>query len=174
MQETLNVQIERCDVNYLQSKCVEIAREVSEFLAYSVGSYVINFDIDFTLKGTHAGAFYYKRNLIRINESLLSKNPEVILGHTVPHEVCHAAAYHYKKHVKHGLPWKNMMMMLGLAPTVCHNLAAEYAGGNYAIFECDQCHEEIPFSKRRFNTGKTYYHIKDNGLLKLKKQLRFD
>lgn len=86
-------------------------------------------EVRYNIRNTNGGEAWIGKNLIRLNLTLLVENQEEFLARTVPHEVAHLVAHfvydakpHNGKKVRpHGSEWREVMGVLGLAPSVKHN-----------------------------------------------------
>lgn len=89
--------------------------------------------IHYDIVGTKAGVARYATMSIHLNTKLLLENEEEMIFDTVPHEVCHLAAYYKHFHVDknpgvpkaHGAAWKLMMWVAGVPARRTHDMDVE-------------------------------------------------
>lgn len=84
------------------------------------------------LKTTAGRAFYLLRK-VDLSTELFTEYTDDFVQDTIPHEVCHQAAWDLWEHHGHGKPWKTAMLSIGINPQRCHSLvntlwAAKKAG----------------------------------------------
>lgn len=92
---------------------------------------IYNFDMKipkfyWDVNGTTAGLAKSKTMSVHFNLKLAKSNWEEFIQNTIPHEVCHIAAWQWAKFFKkpvpkpHGACWKLMMREVGCKPTRTH------------------------------------------------------
>lgn len=84
------------------------------------------------LKTTAGRAFYWLRK-VDLSTELFAEYPDNFVQNTIPHEVCHQAAWDLWEHHGHGSPWKTAMLSIGINPQRLHHMqntlwAAKKAG----------------------------------------------
>ena len=77
--------------------------------------------------GKTAGKAYLFVNRIELNPDFFKTERENMLNRTLPHELCHLAAWHLYLDNGHGRYWKYCMQLLGLKPNRCHTYDATHA-----------------------------------------------
>lgn len=123
-------------------KILEVHKKLEDIYKFKIPSVPILF----TKKGSVAGAFILKRDgsmLINFNMAMLLKHTEHFVDNVVPHEYCHYVVYLIasenpkilKKMKAHGDEWKQMMKMIGVEPTRCHNY--DVPKKNYYLYQCE-------------------------------------
>lgn len=81
--------------------------------------------------GRTAGLAYCSKGLVVLNPDFFIDHADDMIHNTIPHEVCHIAAYYYYTTLRrikikgHGPEWKSLMRMVGLSPDRCHNYSME-------------------------------------------------
>ena len=77
-----------------------------------------------TTLGLCAGLAYCSESRIVLNEALFLKNQDEFFNETIPHEVAHILQYvlYPKEKLSHGRRWKEIMIKLGLKPSVYHHM----------------------------------------------------
>lgn len=71
---------------------------------------------------TTAGRSFYTHRKIDLSTSLFAEHPFNFVGDTIPHEVCHQAAWDLFSERGHGEPWKRVMIAVGVGPSRCHQM----------------------------------------------------
>lgn len=71
---------------------------------------------------TTAGRSFYTHRKIDLSTSLFAEHPFDFVADTIPHEVCHQAAWDLFSHHGHGEPWQRVMLSLGIQPSRCHQM----------------------------------------------------
>lgn len=71
---------------------------------------------------TTAGRSFYTQRKIDLSTQLFAEYPFHFVQDTIPHEVCHQAAWDLFSHHGHGEPWKRVMLSLGIQPQRCHQM----------------------------------------------------
>ena len=69
---------------------------------------------------TTAGRSFYTLRKIDLSASLFEEYPDIFIGDTIPHEVCHQVAWDIFQQGGHGEDWKRVMVAYGINPTRCH------------------------------------------------------
>lgn len=90
--------------------------------------------VRFDLKGLAAGQAHTqprglrrRRDVIRLNPTLLARHPREMLEETVPHEVAHLVIgrRYGRRAAPHGPEWRSLMAAFGVPARACHTLRAE-------------------------------------------------
>ena len=71
---------------------------------------------------TTAGRIFYTQRKIDLSSSLFAEHPFNFVSDTIPHEVCHQAAWDLFSHHGHGEPWQRVMIAIGVQPSRCHHM----------------------------------------------------
>ena len=71
---------------------------------------------------TTAGRSFYELRKIDLSSGLFAEHVDDFVQDTIPHEVCHQAAWDLWEHHGHGEPWRRVMLALGIQPARCHSL----------------------------------------------------
>jgi SprT protein len=71
---------------------------------------------------TTAGRSFYTHRKIDLSTSLFAEHPFNFVGDTIPHEVCHQAAWDLFQEKGHGEPWRRVMIAIGVQPSRCHQM----------------------------------------------------
>ena len=71
---------------------------------------------------TTAGRSFYMRRKIDLSSGLFAEYPLHFVGDTIPHEICHQAAWDLFQEPGHGEPWKRVMISIGVQPERCHQM----------------------------------------------------
>jgi SprT protein len=122
-------------------------------------------EIKYDLRG-HVAGYAIGGHTIRINVELLyTDHYDDMINSTVPHEVCHIAAaqmYPYMR-VGHGREWKELMWLIGLPATRCHNYETVAARKRQRmprpyVYECDcRQHALTAIRHKRVLAGYRYH-----------------
>jgi len=118
--------------------------------------------VRYDLKGRTAGQAIGGRT-IRLNLQLL-QDPRYfddMLNNTLPHEVTHIACQQWwpKQRVAHGLKWKQMMGVIGLPATRCHQYETQPARrvSRPHTYQCAcSIHHVTNVLHKRMTQGQTY------------------
>jgi SprT protein len=118
--------------------------------------------VRYDLRGRTAGQAINGKT-IRLNLALLG-NPryfEEMLNNTLPHEVTHIACQQWwpKERVAHGLKWRQMMGVIGLPATRCHQYEVTPARTTRRphAYQCAcQTHYVTNLLHERMTHGQTY------------------
>jgi len=112
-------------------------------------------DIEWDLKGSHAGQFCvrFARKYFRVNLELAKQNLEDYLKQVVPHEFSHyivnavAAKSYFGMPKSHGWEWKNAMIrVFGLDPKRCHSYDTSSVARRHArpyVYKCNCTEHKI-------------------------------
>lgn len=73
------------------------------------------------LKTTAGRSFYWLRK-IDLSTSLFAEHPFDFVRDTIPHELCHQAAWDLFEERGHGEPWRRVMLAIGVEPNRCHQM----------------------------------------------------
>lgn len=73
------------------------------------------------LKTTAGRSFYWLRK-IDLSTQLFAEYPHNFVRDTIPHELCHQAAWDLFQEKGHGEPWKRVMIAIGVQPSRCHQM----------------------------------------------------
>ncbi len=136
------------------------------------------------VNGTTAGLAKSKTMSVHFNLKLAKQNWDDFINNTVPHEVCHIAAWQWAKFFKkpipkpHGACWNLMMREVGCKPTRTHEYDVTEVKRNSKryLYDCG-CSEKTEVSTvihNRIKNGRIYQCLKckqrlTNGTLKLTK-----
>jgi len=71
---------------------------------------------------TTAGRSFYELRKIDLSVSLFREYPDSFVRDTIPHEVCHQAAWDLFGDGGHGPHWKAVMLSIGVNPKRCHQM----------------------------------------------------
>ena len=71
---------------------------------------------------TTAGRSFYTQRKIDLSTSLFAEHPDHFVQDTIPHELCHQAAWDLFQENGHGEPWKRVMISIGVEPNRCHHM----------------------------------------------------
>lgn len=71
---------------------------------------------------TTAGRSFYTQRKIDLSTQLFAEHPFNFVQDTIPHEVCHQAAWDLFQEKGHGEPWRRVMLSLGIQPQRCHQM----------------------------------------------------
>ena len=73
------------------------------------------------LKTTAGRAFYWLRK-VDLSTQLFTEYPDNFVQDTIPHEICHQAAWDLWEEKGHGQAWKWTMQALGIEPNRLHHM----------------------------------------------------
>ncbi len=132
--------------------------------------------IFFDVTGTNAGLAKFKTMSVHFNTKLALSNWQDFIDNTVPHEVCHLAAWawslFYKKKfpAPHGSLWKLLMREVGAIPKRTHDYDISEVKKNTKTYQyscgCKDIVEVSSVIHNRIIKGKKYKCTKCNQPLK--------
>lgn len=120
--------------------------------------------IGFDLRGVCGGKAHCGEWKIRYSPVLAAQNMDDFLVNTVGHEVAHLVAYflHGRKAVNHGPYWQDVMVKLGLEPSIYHDYDVTDVKINmkrfiYACPECDKRYRITKVKHDKIQRRKSFY-----------------
>ncbi len=99
----------------------------------------ILFDID---SARLAGQANMTDCIVRFNPAYLNKYGTEYIEDTIPHEICHIAAWEIFRARGHGSIWKLLMRKVGANPLRCHKYEPEAGQGHPKtkfLYKCSNC-----------------------------------
>ena len=120
-------------------------------------------EVTFDLKGRTAGYAFHNPLRVQLNAGLYKANKEDFLERTVPHEVAHIVQFEVYPHSKpHGYEWQNLMYLIGLEPTRCHQYettpARKHVKWSVTCTTCGRVYKVGSAVLRRLTSGQRKYY----------------